>query len=76
MTVTLTQAQAELAELIRGLAPGEVIVITENDRPIARLAAVPAAAPPKRREPGLWKGMIEIVEDDDEHLKDFEEYMS
>ena len=75
MTVTLTQAQANLAELIHRLPPGEQLVITENDRPVARLTAEPPA-PAKRREPGLWKGMIEIVEDDDEHLKDFEEYMS
>jgi prevent-host-death family protein len=74
MTVTLTEAQADLANLIRRLPPGEQLVITENDRPVARLTAEPPA-PPKRREPGLLKGMIEIIEDDDEHLKDFEEYM-
>jgi prevent-host-death family protein len=75
MTVTLAQAQADLAGLIRRLAPGEQLVITENDRPVARLTAEPQPPPPKRREPGLLKGMITIVEDDDEHLKDFEEYM-
>ena len=74
MTVTLTQAQADLAGLIRRLLSGGELVITEDDRPIARLKAEPAA-PLKRREPGLLKGMITIVEDDDEHLKDFEEYM-
>jgi antitoxin (DNA-binding transcriptional repressor) of toxin-antitoxin stability system len=74
MTVTLTQAQANLAELIRRLPPGEQLVITEDDRPVARLTAEPPA-PPRRREPGLAKGMITIVEDDDEHLKDFEEYV-
>lgn len=74
MTVTLSQAQADLAELIHRLTPGEELVITENERPVARLTAEPTA-PAKRREPGLLKGMITIVEDDDEHLKDFEEYM-
>jgi hypothetical protein len=28
-----------------------------------------------RPPPGLGKGYITIVSDDDEHLKDFEEYM-
>ncbi len=32
--------------------------------------------PPKQRPgPGLCKGMITIVSDDEDHLKDFEEYM-
>ena len=74
MTVTLKQAQAELADLIHRLPPGEPLVITEDDRPVARLTAEPPAQLP-RRVPGLLKGMITIVEDDDEHLKDFEEYM-
>ena len=74
MTVTLTQAQADLATLIHQLPPDGEVVITENDRPVARLVAE-LPPPPKRREPGLAKGMITILEDDDEHLKDFEEYM-
>jgi len=75
MTVTLSQAQADLAGLIHRLVPGEELVITENERPVARLTAEPIP-PPQRREPGLLKGMITIVENDDEHLKDFEEYMT
>jgi antitoxin (DNA-binding transcriptional repressor) of toxin-antitoxin stability system len=74
MTVTLKEAQADLAGLIRRLPPGGQLVITENDRPVATLTAAPPA-PPQRPGPGLAKGMITILEDDDEHLKDFEEYM-
>jgi prevent-host-death family protein len=76
VTVTLPQAQADLAGLIRRLVPGEPLIITEDGRPVARLTAEPPPAPPKRREPGLWKGKVVIVSEDDEHLKDFEEYMS
>jgi hypothetical protein len=32
-------------------------------------------APPAKRVPGLWKGKVTILSDDDEHLKDFAEYM-
>jgi antitoxin (DNA-binding transcriptional repressor) of toxin-antitoxin stability system len=74
MTVTLIQAQADLVGLIRRLSPGEEVVITENERTVARLKAEPTS-PPQRPGPGLLKGMITIVEDDDEHLKDFAEYM-
>lgn len=73
MTVTLAQAQTDLAGLIHRLRPGEQLVITENDRPVARLTAEPP--PGLRPPPGLLKGAIVILEDDDEHLKDFAEYM-
>jgi antitoxin (DNA-binding transcriptional repressor) of toxin-antitoxin stability system len=73
-TVTLEEAQAHLPELIERLQPGEPLLITRNQQPIARLLA---EEPPKRkpRQPGNCKGMLTIVADDDEHLKDFAEYM-
>jgi len=75
VTVTLHQAQAHLADLIHQLSSGEELVITEGDQPIARLMAEAPPVPKPRREPGLWKGKLMILEDDDEHLKDFAEYM-
>jgi len=74
ITVPIDEAQSRLAELIRQLAPGEEIIITENQQPVARLAAE-KSPPRQRRVPGLGKGMITILSDDDDHLKDFEEYM-
>lgn len=73
-TVTLEQAQAQLPDLIHKLTPGEEIVITENDRPVAKLVSERPAVR-QRPQPGLARGMITVVADDDEHLKDFEEYM-
>lgn len=74
ITVTLEEAQAKLPELIEHLADGEGLLITRNEQPIARLTA---AEKPKRkpRKAGNCKGLLTIVADDDEHLKDFEEYM-
>jgi prevent-host-death family protein len=73
-TVTLEEAQAHLPELIDHLQPGEPLVITRNEKPVARLLA---EEPPKRkpRKAGSAKGTLTIIQDDDEHLKDFEEYM-
>jgi antitoxin (DNA-binding transcriptional repressor) of toxin-antitoxin stability system len=73
-TVTLEEAQAHLPQLIERLQPGEEIVITRDQQPIARLLAEER---PKRqpRRPGNCKGMLTIVADDEEHLKDFAEYM-
>ncbi len=75
-TVTIQEAQAKLPDLIRGLTPGDEVVITENDRPVARLVReTPKQGPGLRPPPGLGKGFITIVADDEEHLKDFAEYM-
>jgi len=73
-TVTIEEAQAHLAALIERLHPGESLLITRGEKPVARLTA---EGPPKRmpRQPGNCKGMLTIVADDDEHLKDFAEYM-
>jgi antitoxin (DNA-binding transcriptional repressor) of toxin-antitoxin stability system len=60
--------------LIHALAPGEEVLITENGQPVAKLVGEQR---PVRRgpQPGLCKGMLTIVAEDDEHLRDFEEYM-
>jgi prevent-host-death family protein len=73
-SVTIQEAQANLPELIHQLTPGEELVITEHCRPVAKLVSEKQPAG-QRPGPGLCKGMITIVADDDEHLRDFAEYM-
>jgi prevent-host-death family protein len=73
-TVTIEEAQARLSELIDDLAPGGEVVITRDSRPVARLLSQPSEQPSPLF--GRGKGKIIIVSEDDEHLKDFEEYMS
>jgi prevent-host-death family protein len=75
-TVTIQEAQTTLPDLIHRLAPGQEVVITENNKPVAKLITEPTR--PKsglRPPPGLGKGFITILADDDEHLNDFAEYM-
>jgi antitoxin (DNA-binding transcriptional repressor) of toxin-antitoxin stability system len=72
--VTLEVAQAKLPELIERLQPGETMIITRDDQPVARLLTVEKSKR-KPRKPGNCQGMLTIVADDDEHLKDFAEYM-
>jgi prevent-host-death family protein len=76
-TITVEEAQAKLKELIRHLAPGEEIVITENQRPVAKLVSEqPKPARPPRPGPGLCKGMITYMAPDfDAPLEDMKEYM-
>ena len=74
-TVTIQEAQTRLSELIHRLTPGEVVVITENDQPVARLSF---AAPTERkpRPSGTLKGtVLYMAPDFDEPLEDFKDYM-
>jgi antitoxin (DNA-binding transcriptional repressor) of toxin-antitoxin stability system len=66
-TVTLKEAQTNLAGLIAELKPGEEILITEEDRPVARLVAEPPNAR-KPRRPGSAIGKLTIVQDDEADL--------
>lgn len=71
--IELHVAQATLGELVAGLKPHEDIVITKDHKPVAKLVATAAVRAP--RVPGLMKGRLTILAEDDEHLKGFEEYM-
>jgi len=44
-TITLEEAQAKLPEVIQKLAPGEELVITQDNRPVAHLRGVGSEAP-------------------------------
>lgn len=73
-SITVEEAQAKLSDLIQHLAPGEEIVITRDLQPVAKLVSErPSEHQP--RIPGNCKGMIALAVEDDEHLRDFEEYM-
>ncbi len=73
-TVTLQEAQADLTGIVRRLNAGDEVALTEGGRVVARIVADRRAATP-RPGPGLGKGMMTIVADDDDHLEDFAESM-
>ena len=83
-TITLQEAQASLADVVHRLAPGELVTITENDRPVARLVPVPfdvPRSPPRPRPPvtgipkaGSVPGLV-VPDDFDEPLEELREYM-
>lgn len=72
--VTMEEAQANLAALVAHLESGEELIITQDQKPLAKLVRE-NSVPRKARKAGNCIGLIKIVADDDEHLKDFEEYM-
>jgi antitoxin (DNA-binding transcriptional repressor) of toxin-antitoxin stability system len=72
-TVSIQQASSKLSELVLALGPGDEIVLTNNDRPVARI--VPNVITTKRTA-GAWKGKLEIIDDtDDDILEHFQDYM-
>lgn len=74
-TVTIHEAQTNLPDLIHRLTPGEELVITENDRPVAKLVASPPEPPKKPRQFGTLRGTVLSMEHFDDPLEEFEEYM-
>jgi antitoxin (DNA-binding transcriptional repressor) of toxin-antitoxin stability system len=50
-SIPVEQAQANLKELIGKLAPGEEIIITDDERPVAMLVAPP---PDSRQTSPAW----------------------
>jgi antitoxin (DNA-binding transcriptional repressor) of toxin-antitoxin stability system len=73
-TITIEEAQAKLPELIGGLAKGEELIITAGEKVVARIVGELSESRPLR-VPGFAKGMLTILSDDEDHLKDFAEYM-
>jgi prevent-host-death family protein len=74
-SLTVQEAQAKLSELIHDLKPGDEVVITDNDQPVARL--VPAEQRQRTpRRPGTLRGTVKYMAPDfDAPLEDFREYM-
>jgi len=73
-TVPIEEAEAKLRELIESLKPGEEIVITRDEQPIAKLVG---EQPMKtaHRKIGIAKDKILYMADDfDAPLDDFQEY--
>ena len=71
--MTVGEAQAQLPELIARLTADDQVVILQGDRPVAELRSTTKTKP--RPQFGACKGMLTIVAEDDEHLRDFVEYM-
>ncbi len=72
-SLPVEQAEGRLTEIIDHLMPGEEILLTRNDQPVAKLISTPGERP--RPVPGRGKGMLTVLSEDEDHLKDFAEYM-
>ena len=75
-TMTIQEVQAQLTHVIHRLAPGDEVVITENDQPVARLMPATPVLSKKPRQPGTLRGtVLYMAPDFNAPLDDFKEYM-
>jgi len=76
LTIPIDEAEKRLRALIAQANAGQEVLITDGERPVAKLSSVTPAGAEHRRRPGNCRGMIELPEgDDDSHLNDFADYM-
>jgi prevent-host-death family protein len=73
--ISVAEAQQNLAEIISQLGPAQELLITQDNRPVARLIGASSPPPRKPRQPGTALGKLVILKEDDDHLQDFAEYM-
>jgi antitoxin (DNA-binding transcriptional repressor) of toxin-antitoxin stability system len=66
----ISQAKSHLSKLFDLAIQGEEIVITQDDKPVAKIS--PIKRPLKR---GSAKGKVWMSDDFDQPLEDFKEYM-
>jgi antitoxin (DNA-binding transcriptional repressor) of toxin-antitoxin stability system len=72
-SVSIEEAQARLPELIANLGEGESVIITRDRQPVAHLVPPPAQRP--QPQFGSCRGKLTVISEDEEHLRDFADYM-
>jgi prevent-host-death family protein len=73
--MTIEEAQTKLVELIDRLRVGDEVIITKDNRPVARLVGTAESTHQVRRL-GTLRGTVTYMADDfDAPLDEFKEYM-
>lgn len=72
MQITVSEAKAHLAELLKAAEAGETVIVTRHGKPIARIEGIkePVSLP----RIGALKGQIWMADDFDAPLEVFAEY--
>ena len=68
----ITKVKADISELLDLAIGGEEIVITQDNKPVAKISPIAPVLRPLKR--GSAKGKVQMSDDFDEPLEDFKEY--
>lgn len=71
-TVTMHEAKTHFSRLVREALAGEEIIVARGNEPLIRLVPISNEAPPRRF--GTARGLIEMAEDFEAPLEDFDGY--
>ncbi|WP_036478302.1 type II toxin-antitoxin system Phd/YefM family antitoxin [Myxosarcina sp. GI1] len=69
----ITQAKANISKVLDLAIKGKEIIITQDNKPVAKISPIPLVLRPLKR--GSAKGKVWMSSDFDEPLEDFQEYM-
>jgi len=73
-TIAIQQAKEQLSEIIDNLSPGEEVILTRDNMPVATIRATPSSREPPRF--GTLRGSIlHIAPDFDAIPEGFEDYL-
>jgi antitoxin (DNA-binding transcriptional repressor) of toxin-antitoxin stability system len=72
---TLKDAQTHLQQLLEDARHGKTVVILDENDQAVQLVPIPTTTNLQPREPGSARGLMEIADDFDAPLEDFNEYM-
>ena len=74
-TIPVEQAEGHLAEIIEKLPPGEEVVLTRDDKPVARLVRMEERTSWPSKAGSAKDTILWMAPDFDAPLDDFKEYM-
>ncbi len=69
VTVNMHEAKTHLSKLVARAASGEEVIIARADQPLVRLTLIEKNG---KRQPGNDRGLVEMAENFDEPLSEFE----
>ena len=71
--LTLNEAQSQLPELLKAAAEGQEIIIQNNEGQDFQLISLPTTV--KHPQYGSAKGIVKMLDNFDDPIEEFEEYM-
>ncbi len=75
-TIAVEEIKISLPELLDSLMPGDEVILTRNQQPVAKLVSEAAKVMKQRPAPGMFPGsIIYMAPDFDAPLEEFKEYM-